>query len=151
MSAPVFFALLVLLPSRCFLDINFAKESLCVFSVADAQLRMHLHLHAWLVPQARLMRVHRRFDAMSQLDRCVTVQVLLSDVALAVVTGALWRAGQASGWWWLMCTYGIPYLVVNHWLVRWCRICSTLLCAAVCCSHPDVHTRVCSCLYRLTL
>lgn len=45
-------------------------------------------------------------------------QVLISDVALAVVGSALWRSGSTHGWGWLACTYGIPYLIVNHWLVR---------------------------------
>ena len=39
-------------------------------------------------------------------------------MALAVVGGALWRSGNTHGWGWLACTYGIPYLIVNHWLVR---------------------------------
>lgn len=44
-------------------------------------------------------------------------EVLISDVALVVFSSALWKAGQAYGFGWLLCTYGIPYLVVNHWLV----------------------------------
>lgn len=46
------------------------------------------------------------------------MQVLISDVALAVVGSALWRAGTTHGWGWLACVYGIPYLIVNHWLVH---------------------------------
>lgn len=44
--------------------------------------------------------------------------MLISDIALAVVGGILWRTGQSFGWGWLACVYIIPYLVVNHWLVR---------------------------------
>ena len=44
-------------------------------------------------------------------------QVLISDLALVVVGGGLWRAGQNFGWGWLACVYGIPYVMVNHWLV----------------------------------
>lgn len=44
-------------------------------------------------------------------------QVLISDLALVVFGGVLWRAAQAHGWAWLTCVYIIPYLLVNHWLV----------------------------------
>lgn len=45
------------------------------------------------------------------------VEVFISDLALAVVGGALWRAGNSFGWGWLACTYIIPYLIVNWHLV----------------------------------
>lgn len=44
-------------------------------------------------------------------------------MALAVVGSALWRAGTTHGWGWLACVYGIPYLIVNHWLVRNVALC----------------------------
>lgn len=40
------------------------------------------------------------------------LQVFISDLALVVFGGILWRAGQAYGWAWLTCVYLIPYLVV---------------------------------------
>ena len=40
------------------------------------------------------------------------LQVFISDLALVVFGGILWRAGQAYGWAWLTCVYIIPYLVV---------------------------------------
>ena len=46
------------------------------------------------------------------------VEVFISDLALVLVTGSLYRLGAAHGWLWLAATYGIPYLVVNHFLVR---------------------------------
>ncbi len=57
----------------------------------------------------------------------IHIQVFISDVALAVVSGILWRAGQSFGWGWLSSVYIIPYLVVNHWLVSlrplYCKLC----------------------------
>jgi hypothetical protein len=41
------------------------------------------------------------------------LQVFISDLALVVFGGILWRAGQAYGWAWLTCVYIIPYLVVR--------------------------------------
>jgi hypothetical protein len=38
--------------------------------------------------------------------------VFISDLALVVFGGILWRAAQAYGWAWLTCVYIIPYLVV---------------------------------------
>ena len=45
------------------------------------------------------------------------VEVAVSDVALIAVLGGLYGAGNAWGWGWLMKTYGVPYLIVNFWLV----------------------------------
>ena len=46
------------------------------------------------------------------------VEVFVSDLALLLVTSGLYKLGTTFGWTWLLCTYGIPYLVVNHFLVR---------------------------------
>lgn len=43
--------------------------------------------------------------------------MLISDIALGVVVAGLVALGRAFGWVWLLKTYGVPYLVVNHWLV----------------------------------
>lgn len=43
--------------------------------------------------------------------------VLLSDLGLAVVLSGLGMLGNTFGWVWLFKTYGIPYLIVNFWLV----------------------------------
>ena len=44
--------------------------------------------------------------------------MFVSDLALLMVTSGLYKLGSTFGWTWLLCTYGIPYLVVNHYLVR---------------------------------
>ena len=46
------------------------------------------------------------------------VEVFVSDLALLLVTSGLYKLGSTFGWTWLLCTYGIPYLIVNHYLVR---------------------------------
>ncbi len=46
------------------------------------------------------------------------VEVFVSDLALLLVTSGLYKLGTTFGWTWLLCTYGLPYLVVNHYLVR---------------------------------
>lgn len=45
------------------------------------------------------------------------VEVLISDIALAAVMYGLALLGRSFGWGWLVCTYGIPLLIVNGWLV----------------------------------
>jgi omega-6 fatty acid desaturase (delta-12 desaturase) len=58
------------------------------------------------------------FDPYSEIfSKRERVEVFISDLALVVFGGILWRAAQAYGWAWLTCVYIIPYLVVNHWLV----------------------------------
>ncbi len=44
--------------------------------------------------------------------------MFVSDLALLLVTSGLYKLGATFGWTWLLCTYGMPYLVVNHFLVR---------------------------------
>jgi len=46
------------------------------------------------------------------------VEVFVSDLALLLVTSGLYKLGTTFAWTWLLCTYGVPYLVVNHYLVR---------------------------------
>ena len=55
------------------------------------------------------------------------VEVFVSDLALLLVTSGLYKLGATFGWTWLLCTYGIPYLVVNHFLVRTSMSCAALL------------------------
>ncbi|KAG2499234.1 hypothetical protein HYH03_002813 [Edaphochlamys debaryana] len=45
------------------------------------------------------------------------IEVLISDLSLVAVVAGLAAVGKAFGWIWLLKTYGIPYLIVNHWLV----------------------------------
>jgi omega-6 fatty acid desaturase (delta-12 desaturase) len=45
------------------------------------------------------------------------LEVAVSDAALAAVVGVLAHVGNSFGWVWLLKTYGIPYLIVNFWLV----------------------------------
>ena len=45
------------------------------------------------------------------------VEVFASDLALLLVSGGLYKLGVAYGWTWLLATYFMPYLVVNHFLV----------------------------------
>ena len=45
------------------------------------------------------------------------IEVLMSDVGLAIVMGGLWLLGRSFGWVWLTKTYVVPYLIVNFWLV----------------------------------
>lgn len=44
-------------------------------------------------------------------------EVVVSDLALMVVACGLVMLGMQFGWVWLLKTYFVPYLVVNHWLV----------------------------------
>ncbi|GFR52743.1 hypothetical protein Agub_g15354 [Astrephomene gubernaculifera] len=58
------------------------------------------------------------FDPFSPLfTKKERVEVFISDVALAAVLAGLVALGRACGFVWLLKTYGIPYLIVNHWLV----------------------------------
>lgn len=54
----------------------------------------------------------------------VPLQVFISDLALVVFGGILWRAGQAYGWAWLTCVYIIPYLVVRPHSLLFVMFCS---------------------------
>lgn len=45
------------------------------------------------------------------------LEIVVSDIALAVAIFALGWLGRSLGWVWLIKTYVIPYLLVNHWLV----------------------------------
>ena len=45
------------------------------------------------------------------------LEVAVSDAALVGVLYGLYQAGQSWGWGWLMKTYGVPYVIVNFWLV----------------------------------
>ncbi len=45
------------------------------------------------------------------------LEIVVSDVALAVVMCGLYVAGEAMGWVWMAKTYVVPYLIVNFWLV----------------------------------
>jgi omega-6 fatty acid desaturase (delta-12 desaturase) len=45
------------------------------------------------------------------------VEVAISDAALIAVCYGLTALGNTFGWAWLLKSYGIPYLVVNFWLV----------------------------------
>ncbi|KAG7668398.1 hypothetical protein Ndes2526B_g00882 [Nannochloris sp. 'desiccata'] len=45
------------------------------------------------------------------------VEVAISDAALIAVMYGLTAAGNTWGWAWLIKSYGIPYLIVNFWLV----------------------------------
>ena len=49
--------------------------------------------------------------------RIIYMQVAISDLAVVTVLGGLYSLAQTLGWVWLLKTYGMPYLVVNHWLV----------------------------------
>lgn len=44
-------------------------------------------------------------------------EIAVSDVALALVIYGLGVLGMNFGWVWLVKTYVVPYLIVNHWLV----------------------------------
>ncbi|PNH08865.1 Omega-6 fatty acid desaturase, endoplasmic reticulum [Tetrabaena socialis] len=46
------------------------------------------------------------------------IEVLISDLALVAVAAGLALLGRSFGFVWLLKTYLIPYIVVNHWLVR---------------------------------
>lgn len=43
--------------------------------------------------------------------------IVLSDLGIAAVVYALYRAGLTLGWAWLVKSYVVPYLIVNFWLV----------------------------------
>lgn len=43
--------------------------------------------------------------------------VLFSDLGLVTVMMGLMWLGQSHGWAWLIKNYGVPYMVVNFWLV----------------------------------
>lgn len=43
--------------------------------------------------------------------------VVISDIALVAVAGVLTMLGLRNGFGWLFCVYGVPYLIVNMWLV----------------------------------
>ncbi len=74
-----------------------------------------LHLSTRSFP-ARSWANH--FDPLSPIfTKKERVEVLISDIALGVVVAGLVALGRAFGWIWLFKTYGVPYLVVNHWLV----------------------------------
>lgn len=45
------------------------------------------------------------------------VEVVISDVALAIVVLGLGTLAKAFGWAWLLKVYVVPYLIVNFWLV----------------------------------
>lgn len=64
--------------------------------------------HAWV----------NHFDPWSPIfSKRERVEILVSDIALASVTYGLYVAGSTWGWVWLLKTYGVPYLIVNFWLV----------------------------------
>lgn len=63
-------------------------------------------------------RVANHFDPYSPIfSKRERVEVFVSDLALLLVSGGLYKLGAAYGWTWLLATYGVPYLVVNHFLV----------------------------------
>jgi fatty acid desaturase len=43
--------------------------------------------------------------------------IVLSDLGIAAVVYALYKAGLTFGWAWLVKSYVVPYLIVNFWLV----------------------------------
>lgn len=45
------------------------------------------------------------------------MEIAVSDAALVVVCSGLYAAGNTWGWLWLLKSYGVPYLIVNFWLV----------------------------------
>lgn len=64
--------------------------------------------HAWV----------NHFDPWSPIfSKRERVEIAVSDAALVGVTYGLYVAGSTWGWMWLLKTYGIPYLLVNFWLV----------------------------------
>lgn len=42
---------------------------------------------------------------------------MISDIALVAVAYGLSFLVQSYGWAWLVCTYVIPLMIANHWLV----------------------------------
>lgn len=42
---------------------------------------------------------------------------MISDLALVAVAYGLSFLVQSHGWAWLVCTYVIPLMIANHWLV----------------------------------
>lgn len=64
--------------------------------------------HAWV----------NHFDPWSPIfSKRERIEIAVSDAALVAVGYGLYSAGNAWGWGWLAKTYGIPYLIVNFWLV----------------------------------
>lgn len=64
--------------------------------------------HAWV----------NHFDPWSPIfSKRERAEIVISDVALVSVVFGLFKAGEAWGWAWLAKTYGVPYLIVNFWLV----------------------------------
>eukprot|EP00898_Chlorokybus_atmophyticus_P003382 jgi/Chlat1/4044/Chrsp26S04097 len=58
------------------------------------------------------------FDPYSPIfNRSERLQVLISDIALAVVCGVLYLASRSFGTLTVVQVYGVPYLIVNFWLV----------------------------------
>ena len=45
------------------------------------------------------------------------MEIVISDLALAAVVYGLAQLGNAYGWGWLFCIYGVPQMIANGWLV----------------------------------
>lgn len=63
-------------------------------------------------------RVASHFDPWSPIfSKRERKEIVVSNAALLAVASALVWAGRAWGWGWLLRSYGVPYLMVNAWLV----------------------------------
>jgi omega-6 fatty acid desaturase / acyl-lipid omega-6 desaturase (Delta-12 desaturase) len=58
------------------------------------------------------------FDPFSPIfSKRERIEVLVSDAGLLAMCAALYATSAYMGWAWLLRMYGIPYLIVNFWLV----------------------------------
>ncbi|GAB4823433.1 hypothetical protein N2152v2_010479 [Parachlorella kessleri] len=63
-------------------------------------------------------RFANHFDPWSPIfNKSERVEIVISDIALAAVVYGLAQLGNAYGWGWLFCIYGVPQMIANGWLV----------------------------------